>query len=285
MAVLIDNDTRLIVQGITGHQGMFHTKAMQSCGTKVVGGVTPGKGGETVAGVPVFDSVAGAVARTSGNTSIVFVPAPFAKDAVYEAVDAGIGTIVVITEHIPVHDAMDFVHYAKYRGATVIGPNTPGVISPGTAKVGIMPSAVFKPGDVGVISRSGTLTYEVVNELSNAGHGQSTCIGMGGDPVVGTNFIEALRLLETDRQTKRVVLIGEIGGTAEEEAAAFITDHVRKPVAAYIAGRSAPPGKRMGHAGAIITRGRGTAESKVQALTKAGVKVARVPGELPELLR
>ncbi len=285
MAVLVDGGTKVIVQGITGHQGQFHARSMREFGTRVVGGVTPGKGGSAVDGIPVFDTVRDAVSSTGANATCIFVPARFAKDAVFEAVSAGLKLIVVITEHIPFLDAMQFTTYAKLNGATVIGPNCPGVSSPGYGKIGIMPSKIFARGDVGVISRSGTLTYEIVNALTENGFGETTCVGIGGDPIIGSNFVEILSLLEADDETKRIVMVGEIGGTAEEEAAAFISRHVSKPVYAYIAGRSAPQGKRMGHAGAIINRGKGTAESKIDSLEKAGVKVAVLPTDVPGLMK
>jgi succinyl-CoA synthetase alpha subunit len=284
MAIWADENIRLLVQGITGHQGQFHTKAMMEFGTKIVAGVTPGKGGMEVHGVPVYNSVEEAMEREP-NASIVFVPAPFAKDAVIEALDAGIKLVVVITENIPFHDAMQFVHYAKYRGARIIGPNCPGIASPGKTKIGILPNVIFKEGSIGVASRSGTLTYEIVNALSEAGFGQSTCVGLGGDPIIGSTFIDALKAFEKDPQTEAIVLVGEIGGTAEEEAAEYIAANVTKPVYAYIAGRTAPPGKRMGHAGAIISGGKGTAESKIKAFEEAGVKVARFPHEIAELIK
>lgn len=284
MAIMVGPETRVIVQGITGHQGQFHTKSMKEFGTRVVGGVTPGKGGSAIEGVPVFETVHEAVEKTGANSSCIFVPARFAKDAVFEAVNAGLGLVVVITEHIPFLDAMQFVNYAKLRGTTVIGPNCPGVTSPEFGKIGIMPSKMFAKGDVGVISRSGTLTYEIVNALTEAGIGQTTCVGIGGDPIIGSNFVEVLSRFEKDGKTKRLVMVGEIGGTAEEEAADYIREHVSKPVFAYIAGRSAPPGKRMGHAGAIISRGRGTAESKIKALEAAGVVVAQLPTDIPKLM-
>ncbi len=285
MAVLVNRDTKVLVQGITGHQGRYHTQAMKEFGTNVVAGVTPGKAGETVEGVPVFNTVLDAVNGTGANTSIIFVPAPFTMDAVMEAIDAGIKLVVTITEHVPVHDAMKMVSYGKMKGARIIGPNCPGLASPGKAKVGILPNMVFKEGNVGVVSRSGTLTYEIVNSLTEAGIGQSTTVGIGGDPVIGTNFIEMLELFENDPETERIVMVGEIGGTAEEEAAEFIKEHVKKPVYAYIAGRTAPPGKRMGHAGAIVTRGRGTAESKIRALEAVGVRVAKIPTGIAELIK
>lgn len=285
MAVLLDENSRVVVQGITGHQGQFHTKAMMDYGTKVVAGTSPGKAGEKVNGVPVFDAVAEAVAATGADTSIIFVPAPFAKDAVVESIEAGIRLVVIITERVPFHDCLDIMPYAKAKNVAIIGPNTPGIISPGRAKCGIMPSHIFKKGSVGVISRSGTLTYEVVAAMTAAGMGQSTCMGSGGDPIIGTNFVEALKLFEADKQTKSIVLIGEIGGTAEEDAARFIEKNVTKKVAAYVAGLTAPPEKRMGHAGAIIQRGMGTAESKVKAFEKVGVKVAKYPSDIARLLR
>jgi succinyl-CoA synthetase alpha subunit len=284
MSVLVDADTKVVVQGITGHQGTVHTAQMKAFGTKVVAGVTPGKGGAEVEGVPVFNSVADAVQRTGANASVIFVPAPFAKDAYLEAVDAGIRLTVAVTEHIPFHDMLTMYHYGRLRGAQLIGPNCPGIASPGKAKVGIIPNVVFRPGRVGVISRSGTLTYEIVNGIKEHGLGQSTCIGLGGDPVVGTSFVDALPWFEADEETDIIVLVGEIGGTAEEEAADLIQRKLSKPVVAYVAGRSAPPGKRMGHAGAIIARGRGTAESKLTALEAAGAKVAKFPYEIPGLV-
>ena len=284
MTVLVDRNTRVVVQGITGHQGTVHTRQMKLFGTQVVAGVTPGKAGSEVEGVPVFDSVRDAVERTLANAACIFVPAPFAKDALIEAVDAGIRLATVVTEHIPFHDMLVMYHYAKAKGTRIIGPNCPGIASPGKSKVGIIPNVVFRPGRVGVISRSGTLTYEIVNGITEHGLGESTCIGLGGDPVVGTSFVDALPLFEADPETDLLVLVGEIGGTAEEDGAEYIRHHFTKPVVAYIAGRSAPPGKRMGHAGAIITRGRGTAESKLAALEAAGAKVARFPYEIPDLV-
>lgn len=284
MAVLLDENSRVVVQGITGHQGQFHTKAMMDYGTKVVAGTSPGKAGEKVNGVPVFDAVAEAVAATGADTSIIFVPAPFTKDAVVESIEAGIRLVVIITERVPFHDCLDIMPYAKAKNVAIIGPNTPGIISPGRAKCGIMPSHIFKKGNVGVISRSGTLTYEVVSAMTAAGMGQSTCMGSGGDPIIGTNFVEALKLFEEDEQTEKIVLVGEIGGTAEEEAARYIEANVTKKVAAYVAGLTAPPEKRMGHAGAIIQRGMGTAESKIKAFEKVGVKVAKYPSDIARLL-
>jgi succinyl-CoA synthetase alpha subunit len=284
MSVWVDADTRVVVQGITGHQGTVHARAMREFGTKVVAGVTPGKGGSNVEGVPVFDAVRDAVAATGANASCLFVPAPYAKDGLLEAVDAGIRLCVLVTEHIPFHDMLVMYHYARAKGARIIGPNCPGIAAPGKAKVGIIPNVVFRPGRVGVISRSGTLTYEIVNGIKEHGLGQSTCVGLGGDPVVGTSFTDALPMFEKDPETDLLVLVGEIGGTAEEEAAELIQRSFTKPVVAYIAGRSAPPGKRMGHAGAIITRGRGTAASKVAALERAGARVARFPYEVSEIV-
>ncbi|MBU0684417.1 MAG: succinate--CoA ligase subunit alpha [Thermoplasmatota archaeon] len=284
MAIIVDDSTKLVVQGITGYQGSYHSKAMMDFGTKVVAGTSPGKAGEKVNNIPVFDSVSEAIETTGANTSCMFVPAPFCKDAALEAIDAGIRTLVVVTEHLPVLDAIHFVSVARSRGITVIGPNCPGIASPGKAKVGILPNNIFKKGNIGVVSKSGTLTYEIVNSITEHGLGQSTCVGIGGDRVSGTSFIDILERFEADNQTKQIVLVGEIGGTAEEEAAEYIKENIDKPVVAYIAGRTAPPGKRMGHAGAIIARGRGTAESKIRALEAAGVKVAKIPTDVPELL-
>ncbi len=284
MTVLVDADTRVVVQGITGHQGTVHTRQMKLFGSNVVAGTTPGKGGSTVEGVPVFDSVEEAVDRTSANASCIFVPAPYARDAFIEAVDAGIRLAVIVTEHIPFHDMLSMYHYGRERGARIIGPNCPGIAAPGKSKVGIIPNVVFRPGRVGVVSRSGTLTYEIVSGLKEHGLGQSTCLGLGGDPVVGTSFVDALPLFEADPETDIVVLVGEIGGTAEEDAAEEIRRNFTKPVVAYVAGRSAPPGKRMGHAGAIIARGRGTAESKLSALKGAGAEIARFPYEIPDMV-
>ena len=293
MSILIDRNTRLIVQGITGRDGAFHTDQMVQYGTKVVGGVTPGKGGAVVHGVPVFDSVAEAVAATRANASVIYVPAPFAADAVLEAADAGIALIVCITEGIPVRDTMQaFHHVLRKRGEDnplgrprLVGPNCPGLITPGQAKVGILPGHIVTPGPIGVVSRSGTLTYEVVKQLTDQGLGQTTCLGIGGDPVIGTNFTDALALFEADPKTEAIVLMGEIGGSDEEEAAQFIRRHVSKPVVAFIAGQTAPPGKRMGHAGAIISGGTGTAAEKMAAFQEVGVPVARIPSEIPSLLR
>ena len=284
MAIFVDEKNKVVVQGATGHQGVFHIGEMCNFGTKVVAGVTPGKAGQTVHDVPIFNTVLDAVNETGANTSLILVPARFAKDAVFEALDAGIKTIVTITENIPFHDAMDFVHYAKYNDAVLIGPNCPGIASPGKTKIGILPGSIFKIGNVGVASRSGTLTYEIVNSLSEKGIGQSTCVGLGGDPIIGTTFIDSLNAFEKDKDTKAIVLVGEIGGTAEEDAAEYITDHISKPVFAFIAGRTAPPGKRMGHAGAIIARGKGTADSKIKAFRKADVKMAQFPTDIADLV-
>lgn len=284
MAILLTKKARVVVQGITGHQGQFNTRMMREFGTKVVAGVTPGKGGTKVEGIPVFDSVREAVLRRKANAAISFVPAPYAKDAAVEAIEAGLKLLVIITERIPFHDSLELMPYARSKGVAVIGPNCPGLATPGQAKMGIMPNHIFKEGDAGVISRSGTLTYEIVNHMTQAGFGQSTCIGIGGDPINGTNMVEALALFQRDRKTKRIVVVGEIGGTAEEEAADFIHRKVTKPVVAYVAGRTAPPGKRMGHAGAIIQAGKGTAESKMKAFADAGVPVAQFPVEVASRL-
>jgi succinyl-CoA synthetase alpha subunit len=284
MAIFADKSNKVLVQGATGHQGVFHIGAMLEFGTNVVAGVTPGKGGQKVNNVPIFNDVFDGVSATGANTSLVLVPARFAKDAVFEALDAGIKTLVVITENIPFHDAMEFVHYSKYKDAVLIGPNCPGIASPGKTKIGILPGQIFKEGNVGVASRSGTLTYEIVNSLTEKNIGQSTCVGLGGDPIIGSTFIDALDAFEKDPETKAIVLVGEIGGTAEEEAAEHITNYISKPVFAFIAGRTAPPGKRMGHAGAIIARGKGTAESKIKAFEKADVKVAKFPTDIADLV-
>lgn len=285
MGILVDKNTRAIVQNITGTQGSFHTKLMLEFGTKIVAGTAPGKGGRLVEGIPVYDTVEEAKQKHQANASIIFVPAPFAADAAFEALENGIKTVVIITEHIPIKDAIEVMAYAKQIDASIIGPNTPGIISPGTCKLGIMPSHVFKSGTVGMASRSGTLTYEIAAALSKKQFGQSTCVGLGGDPITGLNFIDTLRMFEADKQTRAVALIGEIGGNLEELAAEYIINHrYSKPVVAYVAGRSAPPGKRMGHAGAIVMGKAGTAESKIKAFEKAGVSVAAKPGDLPSLL-
>lgn len=282
--MIIERDSRVIVQGITGHQGRFHARAMIDFGTRVVAGVTPGKGGERVDGVPVYDSVLEAVSERGADVSVVFVPPEGAADSAIEALEAGVHTVVIVTEHVPIHDAMTVIQYARLKRARVIGPNCPGIASPGRGKAGIMPNPIFAAGAVGVVSRSGTLTYEVVSSLSRAGLGQSTCLGIGGDPVVGTSFVDALRMFEEDDRTEAVVLIGEIGGTAEEEAAVFIGQQMTKPVVAYIAGLTAPPGRKMGHAGALVHRGQGTARSKIEALTATGVSVAESPWTIAPLV-
>jgi succinyl-CoA synthetase alpha subunit len=284
MAILVNKNTKLLVQGITGREGLFHTEQMIEYGTNIVGGVTPGKGGEWVLGKPVFDTVKAAREATGANTTIIYVPASFAADAIYEAVDAGIELIVCITEGIPVMDMMKVRERLDQSKSRLVGPNCPGLLTPSQAKVGIMPGHIGKPGAVGVVSRSGTLTYEVVYALSQRGIGQSTCVGIGGDPVNGTNFIDVLQMFEDDSQTEKVVMIGEIGGTDEEKAAHYIATYMTKPVVSFIAGQTAPPGRRMGHAGAIVEGGAGTAADKIAALQAAGVKVARHPEEIPDLL-
>jgi succinyl-CoA synthetase alpha subunit len=284
MSILVDRSTRLITQGITGGAGRLHSLACRAYGTKVVGGVTPGRGGTDVEGIPVFDTVAEAVERTGANATMVFVPPPFAADAVLEAVDAALPLIVCITEGIPAVDEVRMKRAVTRAGLRMVGPNCPGVITPGQAKVGIMPGYIHRPGRVGVVSRSGTLTYEAVWQLTSMGLGQSTCVGIGGDPVVGTTFLDALELFAADRGTDSILLIGEIGGSAEEEAAAFIRANVRKPVAAFIAGATAPPGRRMGHAGAIIAGGKGTAAEKKEALRAAGIVVAESPADMAKAL-
>ncbi|GAB4522143.1 MAG: succinate--CoA ligase subunit alpha [Anaerolineales bacterium] len=286
MSILVNKNTRLLVQGITGREGLFHTQQMLAYGTNVVGGITPGKGGEWVLDgkVPVFDSVKQAADATGANATVIFVPARFAADAIFEAADAGLELIVCITEGIPVYDMMRVRAYIDQKNTRLVGPNCPGLLTPGEAKVGIIPGDIAIPGNVGVVSRSGTLTYEVLYALKNIGLGASTCVGIGGDPVNGTNFIDVLRMFEADPQTEKVVMIGEIGGTDEEKAAEFIANHMTKPVVSFIAGQTAPPGKRMGHAGAIVQGGTGTAESKIKALQAANVKVARHPEEIAALL-
>ncbi len=285
MSILVDASTRLLVQGITGREGSFHTTQMVEYGTNVVGGVTPGGKGKTVAGAQVFDTVAEAVAAVQPNVSIIYVPAKFAPDAIYEAVDGGIPFVICITEGIPVMDMVPVYAYVRSKGARLLGPNCPGIITPGQAKVGIMPGFIHTPGPVGLVSRSGTLTYEVVDALTRAGLGQTTAIGIGGDPIIGTSFVDALRLFQADDETKAIVMIGEIGGTDEEDAAAFISTSVTKPVVGFIAGQTAPPGKRMGHAGAIISGGTGSAAEKIAALGRAGVQVANRPSEVPALVQ
>ncbi len=286
MSILVNKNTRLLVQGITGNEGLFHTQAMVAYGTSVVAGVTPGKGGEWVLDgrIPVFDSIKIAVEATGANTTISFVPARFAADSIFEAADAGVELIVCITEGIPVQDMMRVRNYLDQKKVRLVGPNCPGLLTPGEAKVGIIPGNISMPGRTGVVSRSGTLTYEVLYALKQVGKGASTCVGIGGDPINGTNFIDCLALFEEDPHTDQVVLIGEIGGSDEEKAAEFIADHMTKPVVAFIAGQTAPPGKRMGHAGAIVEGGSGLAADKVKALESAGVRVARHPEEIPSLL-
>jgi len=284
MGVIIGKNTKVIVQGITGTQGSFHTQLMLNYGTKIRAGVTPGRGGQQVHGIPVYDTVEEAIKEHDAGASIIFVPARFAANAVFESLENGLKTIVVITEHIPVREAMQMMARAKRRGTTIIGPNTPGIIVPRECKLGIMPAHVFQPGVVGVASRSGTLTYEIAAGLTSAGLGQSTCIGLGGDPIIGLSFVDALKMFEDDEQTKAVALIGEIGGNLEEKAADFISKGYSKPVVAFVAGRTAPPGKRMGHAGAIVMGKAGTAETKINAFNKAGVDVAERPGDVARIL-
>jgi succinyl-CoA synthetase alpha subunit len=285
MSILVNKNTKLIVQGITGRDGSFHAGKMKEYGTNVVAGVSPGKGGQSVSGIPVFNTVQEAVQATGGNTSIIFVPAPLAADAILEASEAGIGLVVAISEGVPTLDMVRVTPYLKKNGTKLIGSNCPGLISPDESLVGILPANIFLKGDIGLMSRSGTLTYEMVNQLTVSGLGQSTCVGIGGDPVAGLYYQELLQLFQDDPETKAIVLIGEIGGDAEERAASYIKENITKPVVAFIAGQSAPPGKRMGHAGAIISSGSGTAEEKILAFEKVGVQVARIPGEIPEILK
>jgi succinyl-CoA synthetase alpha subunit len=282
MAILVDNNTRLIVQGLTGREGTFHAKACAEYGTKVVGGVTPGKGGSTHEGWPIFNSVQNAVDKTGANTSVIFVPPPFAADAIMEAADAEIELIVCITEGIPTLDMVRAWEFLQNRRSRLIGPNCPGIISPGKCKVGIMPGNIHREGPVGIVSRSGTLTYEAVYQLTTRGVGQSTAIGIGGDPIIGTNFVDALDLFNRDPQTEAVIMIGEIGGNAEETAAEFVKSQMKKPVIGFIAGQTAPPGRRMGHAGAIISGGKGTASEKIKAMEAAGIRVAKSPATIGE---
>jgi succinyl-CoA synthetase alpha subunit len=284
MSILVNKDTRLIVQGITGREGTFHTQQMIDYGTKVVGGTSPGKGGTTHLGVPVFNTVEEAVRETGANCSIIYVPAPFGADAILESIDAGIPLVVAITEGMPVLDMMRVYNVLKESSSRLIGPNCPGLITPNEAKVGIIPGYICKPGNTGIVSRSGTLTYEVLWALTERNMGQTTAVGIGGDPINGTNFIDCLQMFQDDPATEKIVMIGEIGGNDEENAAAFIKEYVTKPVAGYIAGRTAPEGRRMGHAGAIISGGAGTAQGKIDALEDAGVKVARIPTQIPGLL-
>jgi succinyl-CoA synthetase alpha subunit len=283
MAIIVDRETRLVVQGITGREGSFHAKRNKAYGTNVVAGVTPGKGGAEVDGIPVFDTVRQAVAETQANVAMVFVPARFAADAVYEAVDAGIGTVICITEGIPAHDMLRVYNHVRPRGITLVGPNCPGVLSPGKANVGIIPAQIFREGPVGLVSRSGTLTYQIGHELTQLGIGQSTIVGIGGDPVVGSSFIDVLGRFEEDPETELLVIVGEIGGAEEEKAADFIAERMTKPVVAYIAGFTAPPGKTMGHAGAIVSGSAGTARAKKEALESRGVRVGTNPTEVARL--
>jgi succinyl-CoA synthetase alpha subunit len=284
VAIIVDNDTRLVVQGLTGSEGRFHGLRNKAYGTSVVAGVTPGKGGQDVEGIPIFDTVANAVTEAGANTSLIFVPARFASDAIYEAIDAGIGTVICITEHVPAHEMLRAYTYFRPRGVTMIGPNCPGVLSPGKANVGIIPAEIFTEGSVGLVSRSGTLTYQIGHELTQLGLGNSTIVGIGGDPVVGSSFIDVLAKFEADPQTELIVMVGEIGGDEEEKAAQYISDHVTKPVLSYIAGFSAPPGKTMGHAGAIISGSSGTAQAKKEALEARGIQVGTTPTEVAQLV-
>jgi succinyl-CoA synthetase alpha subunit len=284
MAIVVDRETRLCVQGLTGSEGRFHGLRNRAYGTNLVAGVTPGKGGQDVEGVPVFDTVADAVDRVGANASLIFVPARFAADAVYEAVDAGIETVICITEHIPVHEMLRAYTYFRPKGVTMIGPNCPGVLSPGKANVGIIPAEIFSEGSIGLVSRSGTLTYQIGHELTQLGLGNSTIVGIGGDPIVGSSFIDVLARFEADPETEYVVLVGEIGGDEEEKAAQYISEHMTKPVLAYIAGFSAPPGKAMGHAGAIISGSSGTAAAKKEALEAKGIEVGATPTEVAQLV-
>jgi len=284
VSILVDTKTRLLIQGITGSEGSFHARQMIEYGTQVVAGVTPGKGGQTIQGIPVFNTVRQAVEATDANTSAIFVPPPFAADSIMEAAEAGIGLVVCLTEGIPTLDMLAARHYVLSKGFRLIGPNTPGIISPGKCKVGVMAGYIHKEGNVGIISRSGTLTYEVVHQLSKLGIGQSTCVGIGGDPIIGLSFVDILELLEQDSDTKGVILVGEIGGTQEEEAAAYFKKHVSKPLVAFVAGMTAPPERRMGHAGAIITRGSSTAADKVRAFEENGVRVVRDLGDIGETM-
>jgi succinyl-CoA synthetase alpha subunit len=284
VAIIVDNDTRLVVQGLTGSEGRFHGLRNKTYGTDVVAGVTPGKGGQDVEGIPVFNTVADAVDEAGANTSLIFVPARFAADAIYEAIDAGIETVICITEHVPVHEMLHAYTYFRPKGITMIGPNCPGVLSPGKANVGIIPAEIFSEGSIGLVSRSGTLTYQIGHELTQLGLGNSTIVGIGGDPVVGSSFIDVIAKFENDPQTEVIVMVGEIGGDEEEKAAAYISEHVTKPVYSYIAGFSAPPGKTMGHAGAIISGSSGTAQAKKEALEARGIRVGTTPTEVAQLV-
>ena len=282
--IILDKDTKCVVQGITGKQGSFHTKSMLEYGTQIVAGTSPGKGGHEFEGVPVYNSIEEILEEKDVNASIIFIPAPFAKDAAFEAISQ-LDLTVIITEHIPVHDSMQIAQYAKKTDCRVIGPNTPGIITPGVGKLGIMPTNIFQPGDIGIVSRSGTLTYEVASQITRAGLGQSTCLGIGGDPVVGLDFAQVLQMFDEDPDTSAMVMIGEIGGNAEEKAADYIAKNINKPVVAYIAGITAPPGKRMGHAGAIIEGDSGSAQSKINALESADVQVARQPSQIVDIMK
>ena len=284
MAIIVDDDTRLVVQGLTGSEGRFHSLRNRAYGTNIVAGVTPGKGGQDVEGIPVFHTVADAVDAAGANTSLIFVPARFAADAIYEAVDAGIRTVICITEHVPVHEMLRAYTYFRPQGVTMVGPNCPGVLSPGKANVGIIPAEIFSEGAIGLVSRSGTLTYQIGHELTQLDLGNSTIVGIGGDPVVGSSFIDVLAKFEGDAETELIVMVGEIGGDEEEKAAAFISEHVTKPVLSYIAGFSAPPGKTMGHAGAIISGSSGTAQAKKEALEARGIEVGTTPTEVAEMV-
>ncbi len=284
MAIVVDNDTRLVVQGLTGSEGRFHGLRNRTYGTTVVAGVTPGKGGQDVEGIPVFHTVAEAVDEAGANTSLIFVPARFAADAIYEAVDSGIRTVICITEHVPVHEMLGAYTYFRPLGITMIGPNCPGVLSPGKANVGIIPAEIFSEGSIGLVSRSGTLTYQIGHELTQLGLGNSTIVGIGGDPVVGSSFVDVLAKFEGDAETELIVMVGEIGGDEEEKAAVFISEHVTKPVLSYIAGFSAPPGKTMGHAGAIISGSSGTAQAKKEALEARGIEVGTTPTEVAQMV-
>ena len=284
MAIIVDNDTRLVVQGLTGSEGRFHGLRNKAYGTNVVAGVTPGKGGQDVEGIPVFHTVVEAVDEAGANTSLIFVPARFAADAIYEAVDSGIRTVICITEHVPVHEMLRAYTYFRPQGITMIGPNCPGVLSPGKANVGIIPAEIFSEGSIGLVSRSGTLTYQIGHELTQLGLGNSTIVGIGGDPVVGSSFVDVLAKFESDTETELIVMVGEIGGDEEEKAAVFISEHVTKPVLSYIAGFSAPPGKTMGHAGAIISGSSGTAQAKKEALEARGIEVGTTPTEVAQMV-
>jgi succinyl-CoA synthetase alpha subunit len=285
MSILVDRNTKVVTQGITGATGQFHTRTCREYGTQMVAGVTPGKGGSDFEGIPVFDTVAQAVEATGANASVIYVPPPFAADAIMEAVDAGVALVVCITEGVPTLDMVRIKNYLHGRNSRLVGPNCPGVITPGQCKIGIMPGYIHRPGGIGIVSRSGTLTYEAVHQVTQLGMGQSTCVGIGGDPIIGTGFIDVLELYEKDPETEGVIMIGEIGGSSEEQAADFIKNHMSKPVVAFIAGQTAPPGKRMGHAGAIIAGGRGTAKDKISALEKAGIRVAKSPADLGQTMQ